>query len=126
MNRARRRMGNRSIAGSTAWNFFMMGNGGGAWRFIGMRSGRGILYRRSISGSSGGEEKHRSKVLHWDPSDILIGCHQATRLSPQGGTRLAPASFFCFCGLEIAKIETNRSKERPLQVQKRRSKRNYF
>ena len=54
----------------------MMGNGGGAWRFIGMRSGRGIRYRRSIWESSGGEENRGSKVLRWGPSDILMGCPQ--------------------------------------------------
>jgi len=57
-----------------------------------MRSGRGIRYRRSIWGSSGGEENRGSKVSRWD--DVLIGW--MTRLNPQSGTRLAPASFFLF------------------------------
>ena len=59
-----------------------------------MRSGRGILYRKNIWGSSGGEESAGAKSY-------------VDTIKPKSGTRLAsqaPASFFCFCGLEKANI----------------------
>ncbi len=69
-----------------------------------MRSGRGIRYRRSIWESSGGEENRGSKVLRWDPSDILIGCPQDDTIKPTKRNEAGAALVFLFCGLEKAKI----------------------
>jgi hypothetical protein len=57
MNHARRRMGNRSTAGSIAWNFSSMASGGGASGFIGTRNVLGIRFRRNIWGSSCGRSR---------------------------------------------------------------------
>src|SRR5437899_4390066 len=54
-------MASQSIEASIAWSFSLMASGGGAWRFIGMRNGPGIRYRRNIWGSSTPRKKQRQK-----------------------------------------------------------------
>src|SRR6266478_771615 len=54
-------MASQSIEASIAWSFSLMASGGGACRFIGMRNGRGIRYRRNIWGSSTPRKKQRQK-----------------------------------------------------------------